>query len=100
LTKKSLVAVARSITGHNAFPATQPASAKHWKHLLGTLQCCINVAYCYRWSRMVWRSVSLLVCHSREPYKNEMPFGIWTRVGQGNCVLDWVQIPHAKGQFW
>ena len=27
----------------------------------------------------------------------EMPFGLWTRVGQSNHVLDGVQIPCAKG---
>jgi len=29
----------------------------------------------------------------------EMPFGLRTRVGPGNHVLDGVQIPHGKGQF-
>jgi len=28
-----------------------------------------------------------------------MPFGLWTRVGAGNRVLDGVQISRAKGQF-
>jgi len=29
----------------------------------------------------------------------KMLFGLWTRVSQGNQVLDGVQIPHGKGQF-
>jgi len=29
----------------------------------------------------------------------EMPFGLRTRVGPGNHVLDGVQIPHGKRQF-
>jgi len=29
----------------------------------------------------------------------EMPFGLRTRVGPENHVLDGVQIPHGKGQF-
>jgi len=29
-----------------------------------------------------------------------MPFGLRTRMGPGNHVLDGVQIPHWKGQFW
>ena len=29
----------------------------------------------------------------------EILFGVYTRVGPGNRVLDGVQIPHAKGQF-
>ena len=49
-------------------------------------------------------SVSLSVCHSCEPCKNS-----WTNWnanwvedsgGQRSHVLDGVQIPHAKGQFW
>jgi len=26
-----------------------------------------------------------------------MPFGLWARIGPGNHVLDWVQIPSQKG---
>jgi len=33
-----------------------------------------------------------------EPIK--MPFGMWTRVSPRNHVLDGVQIPHVKRQFW
>jgi len=29
-----------------------------------------------------------------------MPFGLWARMGPGNRVLDGVQIPHEKVQFW
>ena len=40
----------------------------------------------------VCRSVCLLVCHDCEPCKTaepiEMPFGLWTRVGPGNHVLN------------
>jgi len=30
----------------------------------------------------------------------EMQFGILSRVGPGNHVLDGVQMPHGKGHFW
>jgi len=30
----------------------------------------------------------------------EMSFGLWTQVGPRNHVVDGVQIPRAKGQFW
>jgi len=30
----------------------------------------------------------------------EMPFGVWAQMGPTNHVLDGVQIPHGKGQFW
>jgi len=30
----------------------------------------------------------------------EMPFALWTRVVPWNNVLDRVQIPIGKGQFW
>jgi len=33
-----------------------------------------------------------------EPMK--MLFRLWIRVGPGNNVLDGVEIPHGKGQFW
>ena len=28
-----------------------------------------------------------------------MPFGVWTRVGPRNYVLDWIQIPTQEGGF-
>jgi len=53
--------------------------------------------------RVAW-SVGLSVCRSvtlvspaNTPEPIEMPFGLSTRVGH---VLDGVQIPHGKGQFW
>jgi len=60
------------------------------------------------WSvgRSVYQSVSLQVCWSvmivspgktAEPIK--IPFGLWTRVGPRNLVLDGSPDPHAKGQF-
>jgi len=30
----------------------------------------------------------------------KMPFGLWTRVGPKNQVLDSIQIPGCKRQFW
>ena len=52
----------------------------------------------------VGRSVCLSVCHTSEPCKNgciaiEMPYGLRTRVGPGNHVLDGGPDPHAKGNF-
>jgi len=29
-----------------------------------------------------------------------MPFGLWAQYGPRSCMLDGVQIPHEKGQFW
>jgi len=56
-----------------------------------------DTAYCYRPSSVVWRSVCRSVCHTNEPSKTaapiEMPFGLRTRVGPRNHVLDGVQIP-------
>jgi len=58
--------------------------------------------------RVAW-SVDLLACHTTsEPPLSpaetaeaiEMPFALRTRVGPRNDVLDWVQIPHGKGQLW
>ena len=53
----------------------------------------VDAAYCYRRSSMVCRSL----CHSSEPCKMaeliEMPFGLRTRVGLENHVLDWGQDP-------
>ena len=51
------------------------------------------------WSIGVCRSV----CHSSEPNKTaepiEMPFGLRTRVGPGNEVLDGVHVVDETGQF-
>ena len=30
----------------------------------------------------------------------KMPFGLWAQMGLRNRVLDGVQIPRGKGQFW
>ena len=50
---------------------------------------------------VVW-SVGLSVCHDREPCKTaeliEMLFGLWTRLGPSNHVVDGVQILHGKEQ--
>jgi len=51
--------------------------------------------------RVAW-SVSLsvtLVSPAKTAELIEMPFGLSTRVGPGNNVLDGVQAPHGKGQF-
>ena len=57
----------------------------------------VDAAYCYRPSSVVCRSV----CHTSEPCKTakpiKMPFGLTTRVGPGNHVLDGVQIPMGRG---
>jgi len=49
-------------------------------------------------------SVCRSLCHTSKPCKTaeliEMPFGLKTLVGPGNCVSDGVQIPHGKGRFW
>ena len=55
--------------------------------------------------RLAW-SICLSVCLSLSHYPAktaapiEIPFGLRTRVGPGNYVLDGVQILHGKGQFW
>ena len=68
------------------------SSCKYWT----ASQYYVDAVYCYRLSSIVCWSV----CHSREPCKTaeliEMPFGLRTRVGPRNHVLDWVQIAHAK----
>jgi len=49
-------------------------------------------------SRSVCLSVTIVSpAKSAEPV--EMPFGLWTWVGQRNHVLDGVQIPRPKGYF-
>jgi len=63
----------------------------------------VDVAYCYRPSIVVCRSVCLsvclsvcqsiclsvtLVCPARMAEPIEMPFGLWTRLGPGNLVLE------------
>jgi len=54
----------------------------------------------YRLSSVVCRSVTLVSpAKTAEPIK--MPFGLRTRVGPGNHVLDGgPDPPHGKGQFW
>jgi len=42
---------------------------------------------------------SAVICaKTGEPIK--MTFELWARMGIRNRVLDGVQIPHGKGQFW
>jgi len=49
----------------------------------------------------VGRSVTLVSpAKTAEPGPIEMPFGLRTPVGPGNHVLDGVQIPYGKGQFF
>jgi len=54
----------------------------------------VDTAYSYS------LSVCMLVCHDLEPAKTaepiQMPFGLWTRVGPGNHVLDGDPDPNAK----
>jgi len=59
----------------------------------------VDAVYCYQSSSVVCRSVGRSVklaspAKLAEPIK--MPFGLWTRVGTGNHVLDGVQIPNGK----
>jgi len=61
----------------------------------------VDAAYCYRPSSMVCRSVCLsvtLVSPPKTAAPIEMPFGLRTRVGPGNHILDGsrIQIPHGK----
>jgi len=52
------------------------------------------------WSvgRLVGLSVTIVnPTKTTEPI--EMPFGLWSRVGSGNHVLEGVQISRVKGQF-
>jgi len=52
-------------------------------------------------------SVAWSVCHDREPSRKtaepiEMPFGLWSRVGPRNHVLDGVMnqdLPMGRGNF-
>jgi len=60
----------------------------------------VDAVYCYLY-RVAWsvRSVGLSVtlvnaAKTAEPIE----FGLRTRVGPGNHVLDGVQMPHGKGQ--
>ena len=46
---------------------------------------------------MVCRSVTLVSAKTAEPI--EMPFGLRTRVGPENHVLDGAQIPMGRGNF-
>jgi len=46
-----------------------------------------DVAFCYRWSSMVCRSV-MIVSPPKMDEPIEMPFGTWTCVGIGKHVLD------------
>jgi len=52
----------------------------------------VDVAYCYRPSSMVCRSVCLSVCHTSGPAKTAEPikilFGLWARMGPRNHLLD------------
>ena len=50
-------------------------------------------------NRLVGLSVTL-VSPAKTAERIEMPFGLRTRVGPRNHVLDGVQMPHGKRQFW
>jgi len=65
----------------------------------------VDAAYCYRpsSSRSVGRSVCLpatLVSRAKTAEPIEMPFGLRTRVGPGNNVLDGGPDLSWEGQFW
>ena len=62
----------------------------------------VDVVCCYRRSGVVCWSGCLSVtimspAKTAEPV--EMPFGLWTRLGPRNRVLNRVQIPHARRNF-
>jgi len=54
----------------------------------------VDAAYCYRRSSVVCLSSPVKMA---EPIK--MPFGMWTRVGTRNQVLNGIQIPLQRGNF-
>jgi len=56
------------------------------------------VAYCYT-DGVAWSvGLSVMTVSPAEVAKPiVMPFGVWTRVGPRNYVLDWVQIPIQEG---
>jgi len=56
----------------------------------------VDVAYCYRPSSVVCRSVTL-VSPAKMAELIEMPFGLRTRVGPGNHVLDGSPDPPWEG---
>jgi len=58
----------------------------------------VDAVYCYRPSSMACRSVTLVSpAKTAEPI--EMPFGLRTRVGPGNHVLDGGSDPPWEGQI-
>ena len=68
--------------------------------LLVRITTYIDAAYCYRLSSVLCLSVCRLEMPSKTAVPIEMPFGLGTRVGPGNHVLDGgSRSPHGKGQF-
>jgi len=62
----------------------------------------VDAAYCYRRSSVVCLSVGrsvTIVSPAKTTEGIEMPFGLQTRVGPRNDVLDGVQIPVRRGNF-
>ena len=65
----------------------------------------VDAVYCCRTSSVVCRSVCLSVCHTSEPCKKrtakpiEIPFGLRTRIGPGNHVLDGGQLSPWEGEI-
>ena len=57
-------------------------------------------AYCFQLSSSVvcWTVTPVSPAKMDEPIK--MPFGLMTRVGPGNHLLNGIHILHGKGQFW
>jgi len=58
----------------------------------------VDVAYCYRPSSVVCRSV-MMVSSAKMAEPIEMLFGLWTQVGPRKHVFDGGADPHGKGQF-
>ena len=62
----------------------------------------VDVAYCYRLTSMVCRSVCQsvkLVCPAKTAESIKMLIGLRTWVGPKNPVLDGIQIPMGMGNF-
>jgi len=60
--------------------------------LLGCIVVHVDAAYCYRWSSVVCRSVTI-VRRAKTAKPLEMQFGLWTRMGPKEaCIRRGVQI--------
>jgi len=60
----------------------------------------VDEAYCYRLSSSVVCRTVTLVSPAKMAELIKMPFGLMTRVGPGNHLLNGVYILHGNEQFW